>query len=70
MKIGWDTLLQISRDSRDIVPERNLEMKLVADLPAKPGTYNIEFSLVAENSFWFHDKGMKILRFEDALTVP
>jgi hypothetical protein len=57
-------------DAREIVPEENLEMQLLAGFPAKPGTYNIEFSLVAENSFWFHDKGMKILRFEDALTVP
>ena len=67
MKIGWDARLQIPGD---IVPEANLKMKLMVDLPSNPGIYNIEFSLVAELSFWFHDKGMKILRFEDALKVP
>jgi hypothetical protein len=45
-------------------------MKLMVELPSNPGTYNIEFSLVAELSFWFHDKGMEILRFDDALKVP
>ena len=67
MKIGWNTRLQIPGD---IVPDANLEMKLMVDLPSNPGTYNIEFSLVAELSFWFHDKGMEILRFDDALKVP
>jgi hypothetical protein len=67
MKIGWNTRLQLPGD---IVPEANLDMKLMVELPSNPGTYNIEFSLVAELSFWFHDKGMEILRFDDALKVP
>jgi hypothetical protein len=67
MKIGWDKRLPIFPRYCSGTESRN---KFVADLPGKPGTYNIEFSLVAENSFWFHDKGMKILRFEDALKVP
>ena len=66
-KIGWDTRVQLPEDIR---PKQDVRMKVTADIPSRPGTYNIEFSMVAETSFWFHDKGMKILRFENEIKVP
>jgi hypothetical protein len=63
---GWDTRFQISKN---IFPNNDLNVTLSADLPKKRGDYRLEVSLVAEHSFWFHDKGMGILQFPQVVTV-
>lgn len=64
--IGWDARLQLTRD---IAPNARLDVAASAALPAAPGVYHLEVSMVAELAFWFHDKGMTILRFPQVVTV-
>jgi hypothetical protein len=66
-KISWDQhRLPITGD---LLPKTDLRMKIASDIPKKPGTYQLEVSMVAERLFWFHDKGMRILRFQQPIVV-
>jgi hypothetical protein len=38
-------------------------------LPREPGLYRLEVSLVAESLFWFHDQGMPVATFGEAIEV-
>ena len=64
--VVWDERLQLTRD---IAPNARLDVAASAALPAAPGVYHLEVSMVAELAFWFHDKGMTILRFPQVVTV-
>ena len=64
---GWDTREPILTD---VGPGATTPIAAIAVVPTTPGDYRLEASMVAENSFWFHDKGMQTLRFSEAVTVP
>jgi hypothetical protein len=65
--ISWDQhRLPITSD---LLPNKDLRMKIASNIPKKPGIYQLEVSMVAERLFWFHDKGVKILRFEQPIVV-
>jgi len=53
----------------DVAPGGTLVMSTTAAVPQASGDYRLEVSLVADGLFWFHNKGMKPLRFEPIITV-
>lgn len=54
----------------DVAPGASIFMSATGAVPDKPGKYRLEVSLVADGLFWFHDKGMQPLRFDEIVTVP
>jgi len=64
---GWDPREPLPTD---IGPGASFVMSGSAALPAKPGDYRLQVSLVADGLFWFHDKGMQVLAFDEVVHVP
>jgi hypothetical protein len=64
---GWDTRQGISGD---LAPGAETLNVIGAPLPAAPGSYRLQVSLVSEGRFWFHDRGMKILTFREPIIIP
>jgi hypothetical protein len=64
---GWDPREPLPTD---VAPGAAFAMSATASVPDEPGDYRLEVSLVADGRFWFHDKGMQPLRFEQTVTVP
>ncbi len=65
--VAWDTREALPTD---VAPGGAVTMTAVAAAPAQPGNYRLEISLVADGLFWFHNKGMRPLQFEQIVTVP
>ena len=63
---GWDPRAPLTSD---VGPGGTLVVSAAATVPQLPGDYRLEVSLVADGLFWFHNKGMKPLRFEPAIRV-
>ena len=63
---GWNSRVQLTED---ILPHTELTVGMSADLPMKPGNYQLQVSLVAEHGFWFYDHGTAILQFEQIISV-
>jgi hypothetical protein len=64
---GWNTREDLAGD---IAPGTEQILVLTDEVPRQPGHYRLQVSLVSEALYWFHDKGMRILTFSDAIAVP
>jgi hypothetical protein len=67
MDQGWNTREDLVGD---IAPGSEQSQVVTCEVPRQPGHYRLEVSLVAEGLYWFHDRGMSILTFSDAIAVP
>jgi hypothetical protein len=63
---GWNPREPLASD---VGPGGTFNMTASAAVPQQPGDYRLEASLVADGLFWFHNKGMKPLRFEPIVTA-
>lgn len=54
----------------DILPGTEHVEIFVTRLPQRRGAYKLQVSAVAIGRYWFHDRGMPILTFPDAVVVP
>jgi tRNA (mo5U34)-methyltransferase len=64
-EVAWDYAR--ANLPHDLAPGESAEIALPAQAPAAPGTYVVEFDMVAEHVAWFEDFGSGTLRHE--LTV-